>query len=480
MSTATTASKDTRYYIHSIIALCIMIFGRFVPAPYPLTPEGMLVLGVLVGAVYSYVNQNFFWGSIFGLLIIGTSEITTVGAVFSSMMSNGTFMFLTALFLFVGYLNSVGFARIVALKFVQAKVTKGRPWVLTLFLMIAAFLPASVMSVTAVFVMMLPILYAICEEVGIQPTEKWPVLTAIGIASSCGLALGFWPFQVGPVVMFGQMAATGYEGGIPFAQYVAFMTVVIGLCLLSIVGVIKFLKPDVSKLYAYSPPEEKVEFTSDQKFSLFLVGLLLAWFILPQFIPAGTPLRIFFAQFGPFAIASTIVAFGTFVRKDGKSRIDMLEATKGLQLWPMIIMVGSVLVMADILTRPEHGFVDFVSVNLAPIFGTGNALFFTIAIMFFALILTSFVQGSLVFTIMIPIVVPIAMALGFPVMASIAPFAVVANMGIPLPSSHPLGAVLHGHEFVGPKMTLKYIWIFMGVFFLIALVIGVPLGMLIF
>ena len=474
------AKSDTKYYIHSAICIAIMVFGRFIPVSYPFTPEGMMVAAILVGAIYGFINGNVFWPSILALLLIGTSDVTTVGAIFASLMSNGTLMFLTALFLLVGYLNHVGFARALALKIVQSKVTKGRPWVLTAFMLIAAIMPASVMSVTAVFVMSLTLLYAVCDEVGMERTDKWAVLTAIGIACACSFALFLLPIQVVPIALFGQMVAAGYEGVFPVAQFILFTAAVVAASIFGIVLVIKALKPDVSKLYNYAPPEEKIKFTGEQRFAAFLVILLLSWFIVPQFLPAGSAPRVFFAQFGPFAVVISVLMIGAFVQWKGKPRIDMAEATKGLNLWPMIIMVGSVLVISDILNRPELGFVAFVNETLGPIFNVGSPVIFTLIVMLIALVITTFVQGTLVFAIMVPLIIPIALANGFPVIATLAPFMVVANIGIIFPSSHPLGAVMHGHESIGPKPTVKYVAMFMAVSFVAAVIIGIPLGMLLF
>jgi sodium-dependent dicarboxylate transporter 2/3/5 len=136
--------------------------------------------------------------------------------------------------------------------------------------------------------------------------------------------------------------------------------------------------------------------------------------------------------------------------------------------------------MADILTRPELGFVDFVTLHLGPILGVGNAFVFTLIVTVIALIITTFVQGTLVAAIMLPLILPSASAMGFSIMAVIMPFVFVANIGLVFPSSHPIGAIMHGHESIGPQMTLRYMTIYMAVSFVIAVVVGIPLGLLIF
>jgi len=474
-------SKNVKYYIHSAIAIAIMVFARYIPVPYPFTRDGMLVLGVLIGFIYALVNGNLFWGSILALFMVGTSDVISVGGILSAVMSNGTVMFLIALFMFVAYLGSVGFARTLALKIIQSNVTKGRPWVLTLFLLLGAFIPASLMSITAVFLIVLPILYEICDEVGMEKTERWPMLTSIGIGVALALSLGFWPFQAFGSILSGQLVAGGYDGGVPFVQWVLYMTVINGICLAATVLIIRLLKPDVSKLHAYTPPAEKVKFNSDQKFALLLVGLLLALFTVPQFLPAGSAPRVFFTQFGPFAIVSFLLALGAFLRKDGKPRIDIaMAAAKGLVIWPLVIMVGTVLVIADILTREDLGFVAFIVQRLGPIFDVGNVVFFTLIVLAIAFVITTFVQGGLVIAIMFPVLVPIALSMGFPMMQIIAPFAAAVNVGLVLPSSHALAALMHGQEHIGPKNIMKYIPLFMVVTFVLVALIGIPLALVMF
>lgn len=471
---------DARYYIHSAVAIAIMVFFRFIPAPYPFTSGGMMVLGILIGAIYAFLNGNIFWGSFLGLLMIGASDYAAVGPTFASLFSNGIVMFLMLLFVLVGYLNSVGFARALALKIVQAEITRGRPWVLTFFLMLAAFIPATVMSVSATLVIALTILYAICDELGIKRTEKWAVLTAIGIATACSFALFFWPFQVVPVMLFQTMGAVGYAYEPTFMMYVLYSFIVTVLLMPATLLCIWLFKPDVTKVYNYKPPAEKAKFDSDQKFAAFIVILLLILFIVPQFLSAGTEFGRFFRQFGTVGVAAFLLALGVFIRKDGKPRIDMAKATMGLQNWPLIMMVGSVVVISDVLTRPDLGFVDWVTQVLGPVIGVNSAMGFAFIIVVIAFVINWFVQGSLVIALMVPLMIPLAQSLGFNIMPFILPFGVVINIGIILPSSHPLGAILHGHESVGGKAMIRYDSLILLVTGLISILVGVPLGFLLF
>jgi sodium-dependent dicarboxylate transporter 2/3/5 len=473
--------KSTSYYIHSAIALSIMVFGRFIPVSYPFTPNGMLVLAVLIGAIYMYIQGELFWPSIAALLLLGTSDVASVNGLFVQLFTNSSFMFLAVLFLFVAYLSEVGFAQTLALKILSAKFSKGRPWTLTFLLLVATFLPATFMSVSATLIMLLPLLYSICDEVGMSRTSKWAVLMGLGMGSACSFALFFWPFTVGMVALGGVIDAAGFAGGIPFAQVVASNAILVGLCLVALWGIIRILKPDVTALYNYTPPAEKVKFNSEQRFALGLVFSLLGLLIIPQFLPDGA-LRSFLGQFGTVAIVFFLLSVGDFIRKkEGKPHVDIAAAAKGgLDRWALLVMIGTVLVITGILTGPDAGFVDLIVLHLSPVFGAVSPVVFSVVVLFAAFILTIFLTGPNVYAIMIPVVVPTAMALGFNVWQILAPFLLVANIGIVTPPGHPLGAILHAHESIGGKMTVKYMPLYMTVFFIIALGVGIPLSRLIF
>jgi sodium-dependent dicarboxylate transporter 2/3/5 len=481
VSNSSTRSKDVKYYINAAISIGIMVFARFIPVSEPFTPEGMMVLGVLIGAIYGFICGNIFWASLMALFMLGLSDVTSLASAFTSSLGHGTVIFLTLLFVFVGYLTSIGFARTLAVKIVRSKLTKGRPWVLTLFLFIAAFVPASVMSITAVYTFMLPLLYSICDEVGYERTDKWPMAVAITLGVAAAISIALFPFQVGLVQLLGFMEAAGFGYGIPFVQWVVAFTVILAVCLVCLTLVIRvFFKPDVSKLYNYTPPEEKVVFTSDQRVGLTLLLILIAVFVIPQFLPQGTAIHAFMAQFGTFSVVGVVLLLGTLFRKNGKPIINLGEAVKGLMIWPLLVMVGTVLVITSHLTRPEFGFVDLIVTYLGPIVGGDSQFVLTVVFMILAIIITTFVGGNLVYAMTIPVLIPIAMAADFNIMQILVPYVMCASAGYAFPSSHPVTALMYGQDTIEPKRIVKYSLVYQVMFFIIAFVIGIPLGLLLF
>ena len=480
---AKASNNNTKYYIHSAIAIAIMVLFWHLPAPYPLTPGGMIVVGALLGAIYGWYHGNLIWVSLFALINIGISDVATVGGLLASLFGNTNVIFLIFFFTFVGYLNLIGFPQIIAQKILSSKLTKGRPWVLVLCLMLSGMIPASLMSVTAMLVLTLALINNLCDELGMEKNDKFRVTMVVAATAAVGMSFTIFPFMVSSVTMIGIWHGLGLPYSyFPFIPYMAFILVVKGSTLLGIVAVLRFIiRPDVSKLKSYVYPGETPKFSEDQRFALMLIGLLFLLFMAPTILPTGTPVHAFFAQFGMQVVIAIVVMIGTFVRnKEGKPRLDLpAAATKQLApMFPVIIMVGTTLVLSDLIGRAELGFADFISFHVAPMLDVGSATAFTVVVLLITFVLTSALPIPLLRGLLPPILFPLLTTYGFPVMPFIMVWSFILMAGNWLPSSGAIAAIMHGD--VGTKNALKYMPLFMAVFLVVALAIGIPLGNLLF
>ena len=69
-SEAVGSPKNAAYYINSVITVVLMLGIGFLPAPDPMTPMGMKVLGIFIGALYGWTTVNTVWPSILVLTMI--------------------------------------------------------------------------------------------------------------------------------------------------------------------------------------------------------------------------------------------------------------------------------------------------------------------------------------------------------------------------------------------------------------------------
>ena len=73
---AETVKKEKKdlYWIHVVIGFVILIlFSWVLPAPDPITPLGMKVIGAFLMMVYTWSTVGTLWPSLLGLFFVGIS-----------------------------------------------------------------------------------------------------------------------------------------------------------------------------------------------------------------------------------------------------------------------------------------------------------------------------------------------------------------------------------------------------------------------
>lgn len=63
MSQENGAKKDKMFYVHVAIIFVLMFGFRFLPAPEPITPYGMAIIGIFAGMIYGWMisASNLVW-----------------------------------------------------------------------------------------------------------------------------------------------------------------------------------------------------------------------------------------------------------------------------------------------------------------------------------------------------------------------------------------------------------------------------------
>ena len=61
---------DALYIINSIITILLLFGFGHLPAPDPITPMGMQILGVFLGLLWGWTTVDMIWPSILGLIAL--------------------------------------------------------------------------------------------------------------------------------------------------------------------------------------------------------------------------------------------------------------------------------------------------------------------------------------------------------------------------------------------------------------------------
>lgn len=131
---AEAAKKDYKQYIHICIIVGIMIAAHFVPAPAPITPLGVQVIGIFLGMIWGWCTCGMLIPSILGILMLGLTELGRTPEISLGMMlTHNIFVSSLVAFLLIAFVDQSGVMSVVSQWLVTRKFAAGKPWVFMTF-----------------------------------------------------------------------------------------------------------------------------------------------------------------------------------------------------------------------------------------------------------------------------------------------------------------------------------------------------------
>ena len=480
MSTAKKSS--TKWYIHTIIAIAIMVLFRFIPAPAPMTQLGITVVGIFLGAIYGWCTTNMIWPSILALILFGLTGQMQISTTWGSLMNNPTIGVCFWLMLSVGLLKDTGLIQYIANWSITRKFTQGKPWVFITIVYLAALVCAMCLSEVAVTLAFWSLVWSICDEVGYargSKTGAWMTFT-VGILVGCG---GWMlPFKMAVFTNFGFLAAGSngaYDGSFDYAAWTAFTCSVVAVLLIVYMMISKFIiRVDLSKLGSFVPDETKVvKMTKKQKISLALFVILFILLMAPSFLPKGAAITALVNNFGTVGIGMAIIGITCWIRVDGEPLLKFEDIVYSNVIWNIILMFGTALLLCQCINSEAAGVSAWLNSIFTPLFDDVSPYVFLICYFLIASVVTNFINNAVVGAVMIPVSFSLSVALGLNPVAVCACIILFADFGIFLPSASPTGALIHNSQGWIPRNVLfKYCFLGVALFVLCSFFVGWPLA----
>lgn len=476
---------NKKYYVNSLIVVLLMICTRFIPPLGSMTPLGMTILGIFLGALYGWITCDMIWPSILALIMLGfTDYAENVGSVFTQGMSNGVIQLIIWLLVFSAVLTTSGISKVLVTKLVGSKLCQGHPWRLSFIIMLAVWFCAAFGAGFAAILLTWQFVYSIAEQVGYTKKDKWPRMMICGIIFFNALGALSLPFQAGVAAVYGYLgtASEGKYGEYNFGQYIIF-TYILCICVMAVYMLLcRFLiNPDVSKLTGDIKIEKTEPMNTKQKIAAVALLAILILTIVPSVLSPG-PAKAFLTRFGTNAIVLALIAVITFLRdKEGKPYFTFKElANQGL-IWNLVFMVATATVVGGALASQDCGFTGTIISACTPILGNVNGFGCAAIIATITMLLTNVINNSVATAIMIPVMYPFAQKYGINPTMMAALIGMCANCGLLLPCASPAGALLHGNkEWVSSKNAVLYSLLGIAALLGMAIIVGIPLGTAIF
>ena len=466
------------YYVNCLVVLLLMFGFKYLPAPGSITQMGMGCLGIFLGAVYGWITVGMLWPSLMGLIAYGFTGYISVSDAITTGFGSNNVMTLIMIFGILGIMESAGLTEYIALKIVGSKVGQGRPWIVLFLLMFASFVLVAVTCSWASAMFVWAIFYKMVEQNDIQKGKY----TAYAIGSIIiGAILGgqVFPFSVPVVLVTGSYTSVvGEENAPAFVPYVVWMIVV---CL-AIIAVWLLVGRFILKIQTPAIDTSKVEkakpLSSYQKIVLTFLALFLVGLVVASIMPKSVWISGVLNQLGVKGFAALIIAVLILMNfSEGKRFGDYMKTAN----WELIVVMALITIMSSSLTSADTGIMDFVTNLLSPVLAGQGTVVFLILITLIPLILTNVLNNLVIGMLFVPIATTFALNMGISTGMLFCALMLLTSCALATPAGCAVAALYHGNtEWTTSGQAARYGILFAFVAWVVTLVIGVPLGMLLF
>lgn len=454
--------NNRKLIINCIICVALYLVISNLPAQAPLTPTGLKVLAIVVAAIYGWCSIDMVVPSIAAVIVFGLVTPKGIAGAILSGAGSYLLMMILATLLICGVMVHTGLARVIAEKIINSKLANGRPWMLTLLLLVASGVLSMFLPGLAVVLVVWDIAYGIFAVSGFKKGESWPtaIMIAICAAATFGMVCSHVSSGVIPNVAIIQaidpslkLNALAFTGG-----SIICLIIFIGACML----ILKYIfKPDMTKLVNYKAPSEKVKFTRDQKRALVILIAFVILITVPDLMPASA-LQGFLSKFGLIGWGFFLILCALLIRnKDGTRFITLNQITSAGVYWDMLIMLASIQVVCGALSDPTLGISDWMVSILSPMMSSLGQVGCVCVLMLLALIVTNLLDSAVTTFVFTYILYTICSSMGINIMGAFAILLHVSAFGMLLPACSPPLTLLYGKVddgWVSRKDILKSAW----------------------
>lgn len=435
-----------RFYIDVAIILCLMFGFGFLPAIDPITPQGMRVIGLLLGCIYAWTIGSQIWPSLLALFILGFTQGNTVNGVFSAAFGNTTLLMVLFCLIFCYCVEQSGLLSVIANFILSRKFVQKGPWWLAFGFFLASCIASALCGQPAVSLFLWAIFYDVVDKSGLKPKSPYVAMVIIGITLVGYLGNAIMPFGLFLQIGVGIMTAVnpGFE-----MNYLAYTVTDLIICAIMVPGLTLAFKLICPKFEFNLPKDilENPDLSMNLAQKITLVSVIIVTLILtaPTFLPKGTAIHTFFNNFGIIGAMGGMSVILMVIIIKGKPIGDINEAMKNMP-WGLIFLLSAALTIAEAVTAEGTGVQEALTAVFSPMLGGKTALIFMAIIIFVGCIITNCLNNIVTMTLMIPTSMAFAATYGVSPELIVTIFAIILYQGLVLPSGSILGALLHANN----------------------------------
>ena len=400
---ANPTTKAQKNLIHTGIALVIyLVFKFLLPAPAPITSDGMEVIGILILATYLWVSVGTGWTSVLTICLMGLTNYMSAANAIKGAFGDWMFAFLMGCMLVNAVLSETGLSRRIAMWFITRKFVNGRPYVIVGMFFVAMFVLGLFMTSSATCVMFLALAKEMLDTCGCDRKDRFSqflfcCIAWITIAGNGMTAIGHGNFITG----MGWVAeAFGLE--ISIAQSAAIGCAIGVVWIVLLVLIMKYIyRMDASGLVKLDIEELRSgmsKMTKQEKFAALCFGLVVfSWAAadITKPIPflSGT-VGAFCKSMGSALPILLCICVMCVIPVDGRPLMDFNSMTKKIA-WQSCMMIGTVRMLGTVVADEELGISPWIQQTFGPVIQGMAPILFMVVCVGAVLLLTNLVSNSI-------------------------------------------------------------------------------------
>jgi sodium-dependent dicarboxylate transporter 2/3/5 len=487
MSTAAIPTKrkvDAKYIIHCMIYFLFLFGFQLLPAPDPITPMGMKVIGCFLSMLWGWTFIDLIWTSLLTLTVFALSGYMP----FNQAMMNGFGHNFTIMAMFMGilfgFVSQSGLSRKIALFILTRKISEGRPWVLTMMIFVATYAVSMVTSLFPSIIIMWAIYNEFNDLVGYNPRDKYPIAVVLGIvyvAILSSTVLPIWPIAL--LMIGGLESATGVS--------VNLLSYTVTFLILSILGTIMYflamkyiIRPDIQPLVeGQNRVIENFHPEPLNKFEKIALITIISYFVclfIPYLLPKGNFIRTILQTLGTAGLMIVAIAILMAVHVDGKPTISFEGLAKTNMMWTVFMMFAATMPISAALEDEQTGVMSFILDKMTPLFGGLNPVLFSILVAIFFCTLTQFMHNVVLAAIAAPLYYTFCTQLGANPGITMVLCCYGINLAILTPAASGMSALFFSNSrYVEPKEGYKYTFLAY-IISCVTIILGYPIANIFF
>ena len=484
MSQQTSFKSD---YIKMGIVLLFMFGFRLLPPIGSITPYGMAVLGILIGAIlgWSFDGKCMTQTSLLALVALATTAYPGgVNAISNALLGNASLLIMCLAMILAGALVEAGMDNYLIAKVMNIPFAKGKPWVITFLLVFSPYVLSIFITNTALILFLLPTYAKLLRGAGYQAGDKYVMHVLIGACLSAVASMYIFPFKGMALAYSGMVQA--YIGTIwTYAEYMMTATVFSAVLAAGYTLFMRLIRCDASKMADVDLSvfgDSNMKATKHQKGVLAgMVMYIVGATIISFGSMIDSPVTNFLGKIGVYGWLFAILAVMMIVRVDGKRLMDINSATRKGFSWELILLVGSATVVGGALTSAESGFGTFLSGLIAPVLGGLGSFALAVVMCVVVLLATNFCNNMAIMMIAFSLIG--SLAAGGMEMNSVMMIIgamIFSQIGFLLPASSLWGAILHTADMATPSAVIKNVILTLIYCIVVAVIVFVPLCEIVF